>query len=329
MPTVSIVVVHWKDEARLMRCVTSLRRDLESTETTEGTEGNASGTLLLTDVELILVENGPEGRAPEALLNLWPEVMRVALPRTLGFAAGANSGIAQATGEWIELVNDDVEVCAGFHAALAAAAASADAACGMLQPRLVSGSDPGRIDSTGVVVTRHGLITDRDRGGASVDCSEAGEVFCPSAAAAWYRKRMLDEVSFQGHCFDPDYFMYFEDVDLGWRCRLAGWSARYVGGAIARHEGQASARRRGDDFVRTQCMRNRLRVLLANGTVRLVFSASPRLILDALGLILVQGASGVGEVVRSARAGLSARRGLAVSSRRARSAVERAWMGSR
>jgi GT2 family glycosyltransferase len=320
MPFVSIVIVHWQDDSRLMRCVASLRRDLDRAQ--DGVD-----PLPRSEVELILVENGEEGRAPVSVLESWPEIVRVRLPENVGFAAGANAGIARASGEWVELLNDDVRVCSGFHATLASAAEVVDGQCGMLQPCLLRGDEAELIDSTGVVVTRSGLIADRQAGlVASSAEKEVGEVFCASAGAAWYRRSMLSSMRPVGRVFDPGYFMYFEDVDLGWRCRLGGWSARYVPEAVAHHEGHASAAAHGTDFVRAQCMRNRARVFLANASPGLLWAVLPRLVRDAAGLIARRGFAGLREFIGSVRAGLSARRALPQVARRARSGVERAWI---
>ena len=54
------------------------------------------------------------------------------------------------------------------------------------------------------------------------------EIFCATAGAALYRREMLEAVRLPSGVFDRSFFMYLEDVDLGWRCRLAGWQAEYV-----------------------------------------------------------------------------------------------------
>ena len=53
---------------------------------------------------------------------------------------------------------------------------------------------------------------------------------------------MLDEIRLESGFFDRTFFMYFEDVDLGWRGRLAGWSAVYEPRAVVHHAvGEADA----------------------------------------------------------------------------------------
>jgi GT2 family glycosyltransferase len=49
--------------------------------------------------------------------------------------------------------------------------------------------------------------------------------------------------------FDEDFFCYFEDVDLGFRLRLAGHRCLLVPGAVAYHVGYATTERRHSDFA--------------------------------------------------------------------------------
>jgi len=54
--------------------------------------------------------------------------------------------------------------------------------------------------------------------------------------AAAYRRRALDEIGL----FDESFFMYLEDVDLGWRMQLMGWPAIYAPDAVVYHHLSAS-----------------------------------------------------------------------------------------
>ncbi len=58
-----------------------------------------------------------------------------------------------------------------------------------------------------------------------------GQVFSPCAAAALYRRAAWQEVG----GFDETFFCYCEDVDLGFRLRLAGHSILQVPQAVVRH----------------------------------------------------------------------------------------------
>jgi GT2 family glycosyltransferase len=141
-----------------------------------------------------------------------------------------------ASAELVALVNTDVvlepdwlERMAG---ALAAHPEAASAACKMVDLR-----DPGTIWDAGDYLRRDGAAIQRGRGeraGASYDA--ASEVFSACAGAAVYRRELVLEAG----GFDERYFAYLEDVDLGLRLRLAGWTCRYEP-AVARHAGGGSS----------------------------------------------------------------------------------------
>ena len=81
-----------------------------------------------------------------------------------------------------------------------------------------------------VVSERDGIIVDADVQ-AGVDAAAVAAL-----AAALYRRDAF--LSLGG--FDEDFFCYLEDVDLGFRLRLAGQPCRYVPQAIINHQGSAS-----------------------------------------------------------------------------------------
>ena len=50
-------------------------------------------------------------------------------------------------------------------------------------------------------------------------------MFGATAAAACYRRKMIEDISVDGEFFDPAFFAYREDADVAWRAQLMGWSA--------------------------------------------------------------------------------------------------------
>jgi GT2 family glycosyltransferase len=67
-------------------------------------------------------------------------------------------------------------------------------------------------------------------------------IFSPCAAVALYRRSAIREVG----QFDEDYFCYCEDVDLGFRLRLAGYECVRANQAFALHAGSASTGQHSD-----------------------------------------------------------------------------------
>src|ERR1022692_3640645 len=67
------------------------------------------------------------------------------------------------------------------------------------------------------------------------DYDRAEYVFGACAAAALYRREMIDDVSIGGDFFDPDFFAYREDADVAWRAQLLGWRCIYAPSAVGWH----------------------------------------------------------------------------------------------
>jgi GT2 family glycosyltransferase len=105
--------------------------------------------------------------------------------------------------------------------------------------------DGRTIDSAGIIMRREQRHL--DRGAGELDTGQFDEpvdIFGPSAAAALYRRKALDDVSIDGQYFDEDFFAYREDADLAWRCRLFGWNSIYVPAAVAQHRRRVTPERR-------------------------------------------------------------------------------------
>lgn len=303
----SIVIVNWNGREDLLRCLAALSEQSDE------------------DTEIVVVDNGSMDGSIEAAREALPDVRVLALEENLGFAAGCNLGIDRAAGAWILTLNNDTVPRPGFLDQLRAAARGAAPGVGMIQPRVVlQGRD--RLNSTGVLVHRDGSATDRDFNAPLRTRTRADEVLCITAGAGLYRREMLEEMRLPGGYFDPAYFMYFEDVDLGWRCRLAGWKALYVPDAVVDHVFHGSSGRHGRHFVTVQCMRNRVRTVLKNGSWGLVIRSVPRTTSDLLWLLKNAGGRALAAWLSAVWDALVQRREVSRRMRNSRRAVEQRWM---
>ncbi len=104
---------------------------------------------------------------------------------------------------------------------------------------------------------------------------EPAEVFAWCGGQALLRRRYLDEVGL----FDERFFLYYEDTDLSWRGRSAGWRYLYRPEAVIRHLHGASAGE-GSAVFAHYVERNRLLVLAKNAPARLAASAAFRYLLS-------------------------------------------------
>ena len=85
------------------------------------------------------------------------------------------------------------------------------------------------VDSTGIYFTPN--LRHLDRGSLQNDNGHYRQyeyVFGATAAAALYRREMIEDIAVDGEFFDCDFFVYREDADVAWRAQLMGWRCLYA-----------------------------------------------------------------------------------------------------
>jgi GT2 family glycosyltransferase len=147
----------------------------------------------------------------------------------------------------------------------------------------LSGPAVDVLNSTGAMLVDGGYGADRgylepDEGQYDTEA----DVFAWSGAAALLSGRYLADVG----TFADDYFLYYEDFDLSWRGRLAGWRYRYIPTSIVRHVHAASSgATEASPLFRHYDERNRLLTLARNAPTALAVGAPARSLLITLSYI--------------------------------------------
>jgi GT2 family glycosyltransferase len=226
------------------------------------------------DFGVVVVDNGSTDGTAEHVRASYPEVTLVELGSNLGFAAAVNRGIAAAEGEHVAVVNNDLELDPGWLERMVAA----------LRDHPDAGSATGKmlfydrrevIDGAGDFTSWYAISAPRGRGEMDRGQYDAPEpVFSACGGAALYRRSALEAVG----PFDEDFFAYTEDVDWGFRAQLAGWTCRYVPGAVAFHMGGATSAR-VPNWSRYLFFRNTLSMVAKNWPTAALVRNAPRLVL--------------------------------------------------
>ena len=212
MPLISIIILNWNGCAYLRKCLDSL----------------AAQTF--RNFETILVDNGSSDGSTKYVRSTFPWVRLLELPENVGFAEGNNRGLVQAQGAYIVTLNNDTRVDPEFLVELVRVAED-DTRIGMVAARMRNYYHPERIDAAGLKIGSNGLGYNIGIGEIDDGRYDSVSLFGPCGGAALYRREMLDEIDF----FDPDFFAYYEDFDLAWRARLAGWKALSAPLALVYH----------------------------------------------------------------------------------------------
>jgi GT2 family glycosyltransferase len=191
--------------------------------------------------EIIVVDNASTDGTVDILEQFEGSCRIVYNSENNGFAAAQNQAIALAKGAWILTLNPDVLLLPNFIQALVDAGqieSGVGTVCGKLLTIKATMELPDQplVDSTGIYFTP--MMRHLDRGSQEIDNGHyvANEyVFGATAAAALYRREMIDDISIDGEFFDPDFFVYREDADVAWRAQLLGWRCIYTPHALGYH----------------------------------------------------------------------------------------------
>lgn len=305
----SVVTVNWNSRDDLAACLASLAAQTH------------------TELEVLIVDNGSSDGSAEMVRQCFPRFILLEEPVNWGFAEGCNLGIARSTGPWVALLNNDAVADPAWAETLVAAAERAPLTCGMLQSLMVFQRSPPTVNSTGIGLTRQGTGFDRGEGGQVPDSRTASEpIFCPTAGAAAYRRSMLNEIALSNGYFDASHFCYYEDMDLGWRARLAGYDALYIPESVVHHKYHGSTARRGRAWLVRLVTINRVRTLLKNASAAFIFRTAFNLLRELLRLPFVCGPTAVLSYAAAVREGLKLRGEVEVIRRVERELVEKRWV---
>ncbi|MFB3828916.1 MAG: glycosyltransferase family 2 protein [Bryobacteraceae bacterium] len=185
-------------------------------------------------VEVVVIDNASTDGTVDILEQFEGRCRIIYNQENIGFAAAQNQAIALTRGAWILTLNPDVLLLPDFISRLVTAGQfdpRIGTVCGKLltmTPRFEIPATP-RVDSTGIYFNP--MLRHLDRGSQEVDNGHYRQyefVFGATAAAALYRRAMIEDISFDGEFFDSDFFVYREDADVAWRAQLMGWKCLYV-----------------------------------------------------------------------------------------------------
>ncbi len=222
---VAFVVVNWNTWQYLTSCLDAIMRQT------------------VPPGRILVVDNASTDGSVQQMRQQYPQVELIALQRNTGFAAGNNVALSRVVQEdWLALVNPDAYLAENWlEEMLNAVDSYPNVAC--FGSRLLQAHELSTLDGVGDVYHVSGLAWRGLHGLPSDRAPDRDvEIFSPCAAAALYRTEAVRRIG----GFDERYFCYFEDTDLGFRMRLAGFRAMYVAGAVVRHVGSAATTRQSD-----------------------------------------------------------------------------------
>ncbi|KJR40273.1 Glycosyl transferase, family 2 domain protein, partial [Candidatus Magnetoovum chiemensis] len=184
-----------------------------------------------SNFHVIVVDNGSTDGSKELLKKNYPSVELISNKKNLGFGTACTIGVQAGQAEFIAFLNNDTEVDTNWLKPLVDALRQ-DNNTAAVCSKLLFMHNRNVINSAGGGMNY--LAFGYDIGMFQADngkFNEDKEVFFPCAASCLVRRDAFDEVG----GFDSKFFMYHEDVDLGWRLRLKGYRIKYIPQSIVYH----------------------------------------------------------------------------------------------
>ncbi|MCX6740077.1 MAG: glycosyltransferase family 2 protein [Candidatus Parcubacteria bacterium] len=210
----SIIILNYKTRGLTKQCIKNIK---------ENTAG--------LNYEIIVVDNGSGDGCEQMISENFPDVKFIQSGKNLGFAAGNNSGIKQAQGKYIMILNPDITVLSNAIEKMVRFM-EANPDVGLAGPRLINPNGTFQISCRTFIETRHIILLRTPLGKfsfaksildkhlmADFDRLSNRAVDCLHGACLLARKSAVDKIGL----FDERYFMYVEDID--W-CRRF-WDAKY------------------------------------------------------------------------------------------------------
>lgn len=225
MVNVSIVILNWNTSKDTIECLDSIRSQRYK------------------DYEVVLVDNGSHDADYAALRKYLSKrggkVRLFRLKKNLGFTGGSDYGLGKARGNFMLFLNNDTFVDRNFIAELLKPFQKYHDV-GATVPKLLFYKDGNAktLQHGGSRLTYYGMPVDDGLGKKDQPrFDREKEDGCITGACFMISRKVFDRLD-EGFC--RFYFTYFEEVDLSWRMRSAGFKIIYAPKSVVYHKGSVS-----------------------------------------------------------------------------------------
>jgi GT2 family glycosyltransferase len=182
-------------------------------------------------LEIVVVDNASGDDSVELFHRELSGVTIVESAENLGFAGGCNLGVSASSGEYVAFLNSDAKPDKNWISAAIASFGESDSIAAVASKVLdAEGKTVDFIDA-GLTWFGKGYKPFVGETAGTLGRAEKDVLF-GTGSAMFVRRSAFDELG----GFDELFFMFYEDVDFGWRLNLRGWRFRYQPESIAFHK---------------------------------------------------------------------------------------------
>ena len=261
LPLVSVIVVTFNSQKYINDCLETIFKTKYE------------------NFEVIVVDNGSIDQTLGLIEEKFPRAKIIKSPKNLGYAGGNNLGARHARGEYIGIFNPDTQVSKTWLGPLIDAINHPKvAAC---QPKIMLSAQKSLINLTGKTTHFLGFdwLTDYQQKDYQMPLKGINSF---SGSAVLVKKKIFDNLG----GFDSSFFMYYEDGDLSWRFRLAGYKILLVPDSVVYHDYKYQPE---EDYQKMKrkfyfLERNRLMMIFKNYSWRTLLLLLPAIVFMEFGM---------------------------------------------
>lgn len=220
--TTSVIILNWNTTKDTLECLKSLKKQTYKR------------------FEVILVDNGSTkeefGKLKRAVPNFKMKIKLYRLKKNVGFTGGNNFGIKKSIGSYIVFLNNDTEVERSWLENIIQPLENDESVGATSSKIMFYGTN--RVQSAGGRLTFFGMAVNEGTG--QLDCNafdKPKETQWAAGMSFAVKKKILNKLK---EFFCPFYFTYFEEVDMSWRIRSAGYKILYCPKSVVHHKGSIS-----------------------------------------------------------------------------------------
>lgn len=209
----------------------------------------ALGRQTCRDFDVLVVDNGSTDGSAEWLRE--KNIPSVFLKENTGFSGAVNTGIRSVRTPYVILLNNDTEAEPDYVEQLLRAV-EASPKIFSVSPKMVQMYHRELMDDAGDMYSIMGWAYQRGVGQETGRYDRPCHVFSACAGAAIYRREVFEEIGY----FDEMHFAYLEDIDVGYRAKIAGYYNRYCPQAVVYHVGSGTSGSKYNSFKVRLAARN-------------------------------------------------------------------------
>ncbi len=201
------------------------------------------------DFDILVVDNGSSDGSVEWLKER--DIPAIFLDKNTGFSGAVNTGIRAAKTPYVILLNNDTEPEPEYVEELLKAIEQSPRIFSV-SPKMIQLYHKDLMDDAGDMYSIMGWAYQRGVGQETSRYNRPCHIFSACGGASIYRRKVFDEIGL----FDELHFAYLEDIDVGYRAKIAGYYNRYCPTARVFHVGSGTSGSKYNSFKVKLAARN-------------------------------------------------------------------------